>query len=64
VGIATAAVGLIVDAQQAEQILVCNEADAIFLARGLLRDPYWPLHAAHELGVEINWPVQYERGKS
>ena len=62
-GIATAAVGLIVNAQQAEQILVCDAADAIFLARVLLRDPYWPLRAAHELGVEIKWPVQYERGK-
>jgi 2,4-dienoyl-CoA reductase-like NADH-dependent reductase (Old Yellow Enzyme family) len=63
VGIATAAVGLIVNAQQAEQILVCEEADAVFLARELLRDPYWPLHAANALGVDMKWPQQYERAK-
>jgi len=62
-GIPTAAVGLIVNAQQAEQILVCGEADAVVLAREMLRDPYWPLHAARELGVDIRWPVQYERAK-
>lgn len=61
--IATAAVGLIVDPQQAEQILVCGEADAVVLARAMLRDPYWPLTAAHDLGVDIKWPVQYERAK-
>jgi len=61
--IATGAVGLIVNAQQAEQILVCGEADAIVLARAMLRDPYWPLTAAHDLGADIQWPVQYERAK-
>ncbi len=62
-GIATGAVGLIIAPQQAEQILVCNEADAVSLAREMLRDPYWPLHAARELGVDVKWPVQYERAK-
>ncbi len=62
-GIATGAVGLITEPQQAEQILQEGHADAVFLARGMLRDPYWPLHAAHALGADINWPVQYLRAK-
>ncbi len=61
--ILTGAVGLITTAQQAETILQNEQADLIFLARQLLRDPYFPLHAAKELGVDVNWPVQYERGK-
>jgi len=59
--IATGAVGLITRAEQAEQIIVENKADAVFLARQLLRDPYWPLHAAAELGAEAPWPRQYGR---
>jgi 2,4-dienoyl-CoA reductase-like NADH-dependent reductase (Old Yellow Enzyme family) len=59
--IATGAVGLITHAEQAEQIIAENKADAIFLARQLLRDPYWPLHAAAELGAEAPWPRQYGR---
>jgi 2,4-dienoyl-CoA reductase-like NADH-dependent reductase (Old Yellow Enzyme family) len=35
----------------------------VFLARAMLRDPYWPLHAAQELGVDVAWPVQYERAR-
>jgi 2,4-dienoyl-CoA reductase-like NADH-dependent reductase (Old Yellow Enzyme family) len=62
-GIATGAVGLITTAQQAEQILVCGDADAVFMARAFLHDPYWPLHAAHELGADVAWPVQYLRAK-
>lgn len=62
-GIATAAVGMITAPEQAEQILCTGQADAVFLARQLLRDPYWPLHAASALHVDIEWPVQYERGK-
>ena len=62
-GIATGAVGLITSAQQAEQILVCGDADAIFMARAFLHDPYWTLHAAHELGADVAWPVQYLRAK-
>ena len=61
--IATGAVGLITNAQQAEQTLVCGDADAVFLARAMLRDPYWPLHAAKDLGVDVPWPVQYERAR-
>ncbi len=62
-GIATGAVGLITEAKQAEQILANGEADVVLLARELLRDPYWPLHAAQELGVAVPWPVQYERAR-
>ena len=62
-GIATGAVGLITDAQQAEDILQRGDADVIVMARALLRDPYWPLHAAHMLSAEILWPIQYTRAK-
>ena len=62
-GILTGAVGLITEAEHAAQILEEGHADVIFLARELLRDPYWPLHAAHRLGVDLKWPNQYERAK-
>jgi 2,4-dienoyl-CoA reductase-like NADH-dependent reductase (Old Yellow Enzyme family) len=62
-GIATGAVGLITEAKQAEQIIATGHADVVLLARELLRDPYWPLHAARELGADIKWPKQYERAK-
>jgi 2,4-dienoyl-CoA reductase-like NADH-dependent reductase (Old Yellow Enzyme family) len=62
-GIATAAVGLITEPQQAEDILQRGDADAIVMARTFLRDPYWPLHAAHALSVDIPWPIQYMRAK-
>ncbi len=62
-GIPTGAVGLITDAAQAEAILADASADLIFIARESLRDPYWPLHAAHALGVDVAWPVQYLRAK-
>lgn len=63
-GIPTGAVGIIVTAQQAEEILQAGHADLIFMARELLRDPYFPLHAAAELGYDdMPWPVQYERAK-
>ncbi len=58
-----AAVGQITEAQQAEQILQSGGADVILIGRASLRDPYWPLRAAAELGVEVAWPNQYERGK-
>ena len=61
--IATGAVGLITDARQAEEIVRTGKADAVLLARQLLRDPYWPLHAAKELGVDVEWPRQYARAK-
>lgn len=63
VGIATAAVGLITAPTQAEHILRTGQADAVFLARELLRDPYWPLHAAAALHTDVSWPVQYQRAK-
>jgi 2,4-dienoyl-CoA reductase-like NADH-dependent reductase (Old Yellow Enzyme family) len=62
-GIATGAVGLITGARQAEEIIASGQADVVFLARQLLRDPYWPLHAARELGVDVPWPDQYLRAK-
>ena len=60
-GIATGAVGLITTAQQSNEILVAGQADLILLAREFLRDPYFPLHAARELGVEPKPPIQYGR---
>jgi len=62
-GIAAGAVGLITAPEQAEQIVATGSADVVFLARELLRDPYWPLHAANDLGAEVPWPLQYERAK-
>jgi len=59
--VATAAVGLISEAVQAEEILSLGRADAVCLARALLRDPYWPRHAARSLGVEFPWPDPYAR---
>ncbi len=60
-GIPTGAVGLITDAKQADDIIRSHKADMVLLAREFLRDPYWPLHAARELGVDMKPPVQYER---
>ncbi len=62
-GILTGAVGLITTAMEAEQILTDQKADLVILARQLLRDPYFPLHAAKELGADVPWPVQYVRAK-
>ncbi|HET7730584.1 MAG TPA: NADH:flavin oxidoreductase/NADH oxidase [Usitatibacter sp.] len=59
--IPTAAVGLISEPAQAEQVVSLGQADAVFLARALLRDPYWPRHAARALGVAMPWPDQYKR---
>ena len=64
VGIPTAAVGLITEPVQAEHILHTAQADAVCLARALLRDPYWPRHAAKALGVAMPWPDQYKRCES
>jgi 2,4-dienoyl-CoA reductase-like NADH-dependent reductase (Old Yellow Enzyme family) len=60
-GMATGAVGMISEAVQAETILATEQADLVFLARELLRDPYWPRRAAKALDVKIKAPVQYER---
>lgn len=62
--IATGAVGLITTAQEAESIIEQGQADIVLMARELLRDPYFPLRAAHQLGdTSVKWPVQYERAK-
>jgi 2,4-dienoyl-CoA reductase-like NADH-dependent reductase (Old Yellow Enzyme family) len=60
-GIATGAVGMITDPAQADTILRTGQADVVLLARELLRDPYWPLHAAASLGHGITFPAQYLR---
>ena len=62
-GIMTGAVGLITSAQQAESILSGNKSDLIFLGRELLRNPYFPLQAAKEMGEEGHWPGQYIRSR-
>ena len=61
-GIATGAVGLINAPDMAEQIIANGQADIIIMARAMLNDPYWPLHAAKVLKTKITWPSQYERG--
>jgi 2,4-dienoyl-CoA reductase-like NADH-dependent reductase (Old Yellow Enzyme family) len=60
-GMMTGAVGMITSSSQAEHIVAGGQADAVFLARELLRDPYWPLRAARELGQPMSWPIQYLR---
>lgn len=59
--ILTAAVGLITSPAQADEIIASGKADAVLLARELLRDPYFPMRAARELGVDVPWPAQYLR---
>ncbi|HEX2142882.1 MAG TPA: NADH:flavin oxidoreductase/NADH oxidase [Glycomyces sp.] len=60
-GLPSAAVGLITEVQQAEKIIADGEADAVLLGRELLRNPYWPRQAAHELGETRPLPKQYGR---
>jgi 2,4-dienoyl-CoA reductase-like NADH-dependent reductase (Old Yellow Enzyme family) len=62
-GVLTAAVGVITDPAQADQIVRTGQADVVVLARQFLREPYWPLLAARALGYDIKWPIQYERAK-
>ena len=62
-GILTGAVGLITTPAEAEAILANGQADLVLLAREFLREPYFPLAAAQELGVEMEWPAQYDRAK-
>ncbi len=64
-GVPTGAVGLIDQPQQAAKILANDEADVVLLARAALREPSWPLRAAHELGVDADdlWPAQHARGR-
>jgi 2,4-dienoyl-CoA reductase-like NADH-dependent reductase (Old Yellow Enzyme family) len=60
-GILTGAVGMITSPSQAQHIVTTGQADAVIMARELLRDPYWPLRAARELNQPITWPAQYLR---
>jgi len=62
-GIATGAVGFITEPVQAEQIVATGQADVVLLGRQMLRDPYWPLHAATALHADVSWPNQYLRAK-
>jgi 2,4-dienoyl-CoA reductase-like NADH-dependent reductase (Old Yellow Enzyme family) len=62
-GILTGAVGMITSPEQAQHIIGTGQADLVLLAREFLRDPYWPLRAAHALRREITWPKQYERAR-
>lgn len=61
--IATGAVGIITEAKQAEAILESEESDLIFIGRESLRQPYFPLHVAKNLDVDLDWPQQYARAK-
>jgi 2,4-dienoyl-CoA reductase-like NADH-dependent reductase (Old Yellow Enzyme family) len=62
-GIMTGAVGLITDSAQAERVIQDGHADIVLLAREMLRDPYWPMRAAAELGQTVRWPDQYLRAQ-
>ncbi|MEO6443894.1 MAG: NADH:flavin oxidoreductase/NADH oxidase, partial [Gemmatimonadaceae bacterium] len=62
-GIATGAVGMITEAGQAEAVIADGDADMVFMAREFLRQPHWPLLAAHELGATMAWPDQYDRAR-
>lgn len=62
-GMLTGAVGMITTARQAETIVKNGQADLVLLAREMLRNPYFPLQAAQELGVDVAWPNQYLRAK-
>jgi 2,4-dienoyl-CoA reductase-like NADH-dependent reductase (Old Yellow Enzyme family) len=62
-GLLTMAVGLITEPQQAEDILVNGQADAVAIARGILYDPHWPWHAAAALGAQVQAPKQYWRSQ-
>ena len=63
-GIMTGTVGMITDPKQADDLIASGKAEIVLLAREMLRDPYWPLHAAQALGRELPWPVQYLRAKT
>ena len=62
-GILTGAVGIITTPAQAEEVIASGRADVVSLAREILRDPYFPLRAAHDLDAEVKWPDQYLRAK-
>ena len=58
-GIATGAVGMITETAQADEIIASGKADLTFLARAMLRDPYWALRAEAALGADAAWPAPY-----
>lgn len=60
-GVAVSAVGLVTEPKQAAKLVHDGRVDAVMLGRAHLRDPHWAIRAAHELGVELPWPPQYER---
>ncbi len=60
-GILTSAVGMITEVEQAEEIIASGKADAVMMAREMLRNPRWPLSAAEQLGVHVDWPNPYRR---
>jgi len=62
-GVPTGAVGLITEPEQAEAVLADGEADVVLIGRAMLRQPHWPLLAAHALGEKVEWPPQYVRGR-
>lgn len=55
----TGAVGLITEAAHANELVTGGDADLVFLARELLREPYWALKAEQELGMTQSWPIPY-----
>ena len=63
-GALIAGVGRITEPAQADALIRDGRVDAVFLARQMLRDPHWPLRAAHELGQDIDWRPQYLRAAS
>ena len=63
-GLATSAVGLITEAWQAETIIRTGQADAVMLGRAALRQPRWPLLAAHALNQSLTWPKQYQGARN
>ena len=63
-GICTGAVGMITSPAQADHIIRTGQADIVLMAREMLRDPYWTLHAAHHLHHDLPWPHQYERARN
>ena len=60
-GLPVAAVGMITSPAQADHIVRSGQADVVLLGREILRNPYWPLEAARELGQTVSWPRQYLR---
>ena len=62
-GLPTGAVGMITEPKQADDIIRTGEADLVLLARAMLRDPYWAVHAARELAQPYDWPPQYGRAR-